>query len=110
MIRTTAEASSTPRVDPLAAVSAFPILADQIFWRWIKALASRFLGQGRQLHQGLPASLAGIATTGLLQIAESLLTQAAPGPELKNLVQRIWEIADLQGCHGRRRISSALRK
>ena len=102
MIRTTAEASSTRRVGCLAAISAIPILADQIFWRWIKPLASRLLGQGRQLHQGLSASLAGITATGLLQVAESLLVQAAPmapSPELQDLVQWVGEIADLQGCY-----------
>ena len=86
----------------LAASSAVPILADQIFRRWVKPLASRLLGQGRQLNQGLSASLAGITATGLLQVAESLLAQAAPmapGPEVQDLVQRIGEIADLQGCH-----------
>jgi hypothetical protein len=106
MIRTTAEASSTRRDDSLSAISTLPILADWIFRGWIKRLDSLLLGQHRQLHEGLSPPLTGITTTGLLQGAESLLAQAAPvapGPELQDLVQRIGEIADLQGCHGRSR-------
>jgi len=86
-----------------SALSAIPILADQIFRGWIKRLGSLFLGQCRQLQESLPVPLTGITATGLLQVAESLLAQAAPvtpGPELQDLVQRIGEIADLQGCHG----------
>jgi len=60
------------------------------------------LSQGLKVGQGLAAALAGIAATGLLQIAEGLLAEAAvvpPGPQLQQLVQGIGQVADLERGH-----------
>jgi hypothetical protein len=87
---------------PLAAISARAILADQLLRAWIEDRGARRKGKGLKIGEGLPATLAAIAATDLLQITERLLAQAAPvlaGPELQHLVERIRKIADLKGCH-----------
>ena len=102
MIRTTAEASSTGLPAPLTAISAGTVLADQLFRAGIEDRGARRKGKGLKIGEGLPATLAAIAATSLLQITKRLLAQAAmvlAGPELQHLVQRIRKIADLEGCH-----------
>ena len=102
MIRTTAEASSTGLPAPLTAISAGTVLADQLFRAGIEDRGARRKGKGLKIGEGLPATLAAIAATSLLQITKRLLAMAAmvlAGPELQHLVQRIRKIADLKGCH-----------
>ena len=102
MIRTTAEASSTSFPVPPPAISARTVLADQLLRAWIEDRGARRKGKGLKIGKSLPATLAAIAATSLLQITKRLLAQAAPvlaGPELQHLVQRIRKIADLKGCH-----------
>ena len=101
MIRTTAEASSTS-FPAAPAISARTVLADQLFRAWIEDRGARRKGKGLKIDEGLPATLAAIAATSLLQITKRLLAQAAPvlaGPELQHLVKRIRKIADLKRCH-----------
>ena len=102
MIRTTAETSSTRFPAPPPAISAGTLLADQLLRTWIEDRGARRKGKGLKIGEGLPATLAAIAATGLLQITERLLAQAAmvlTGPELQHLVERIRKIADLKRCH-----------
>jgi hypothetical protein len=87
---------------PALAISARTVLADQLFRAWIEDRGTRRKGKGLKIGEGLPATLAAIAATSLLQITKRLLAQAAmvlAGPELQHLVERIRKIADLKGCH-----------
>jgi hypothetical protein len=96
-----AEASSTS-FPAAPAISARTDLADQLLRAWIEGRVARRKGKGLKIDEGLPATLAAIAATSLLQITKRLLAQAAPvlaGTELQHLVQRIRKIADLKGCH-----------
>jgi hypothetical protein len=102
MIRTTAEASRTSFPAPPPAISARTVLADQLFRAGIEDRGARRKGKGLKIGEGLPATLAAIAATSLLQITKRLLAKAAmvlAGPELQHLVQRIRKIAALKGCH-----------
>ncbi len=86
----------------LLIISARTVLADQLFRAWIEDRVARRKGKGLKIGEGLPATLAAIAATSLLQITKRLLAKAAmvlAGPELQHLVQRIRKIADLKGCH-----------
>jgi len=59
-------------------------------------------GQGQSLHLEMAAALPWVSATGLLQITQGLLAQAAvmtTCPHLQQLMQGIGKIADLQGCH-----------
>ena len=102
MIRTTAKASSTSFPVPPPAISTRTVLADQLLRAWIEGRGARRKGKGLKIGEGLPATLAAIAPTSLLQITKCLLAKAAmvlAGPELQHLVERIRKIADLKGCH-----------
>ena len=101
-IRTTAEASRTTLEALAVGISAGAILANQLLGGGFKTVHRLLTGQGLEIGQGLATTLARIATTGLLQIAQSLLAQAAvmlPGALLKQLMQRIWHVANLQRGH-----------
>lgn len=98
MIRTTAEASSTSLAVLCTAISARAILTDQFFWARLEDRSSGLKCECLEIGKRLPASLAGIASTGLLEITERLLVQAAmvlAGSELQHLVDRIRKIADV---------------
>ena len=102
MIRTTAEASKTKLGDFSEATSTLPVLANQRFWRWLKCITPTLCRQSSQLGKRLSTPLTRIATTGLLQIHQGLLAQTAmraPCPQLKELMQRVWQVADLKGGH-----------
>jgi hypothetical protein len=75
MIRITAEASNTR-----LAISAGTVQADQLLRRGIKGSPALLFRQGPQLDKRLAAPLTSIASTGILQIAECLLTEAAVMP------------------------------
>ncbi|MCP9901524.1 hypothetical protein KBZ12_13795 [Cyanobium sp. Cruz CV13-4-11] len=86
----------------LLIISARTVLTDQLFRAWIEDRGARRKGKGLKIDDGLPATLAAIAATSLLQITKRLLAKAAmvlAGPELQHLVQRIRKIADLKDCH-----------
>jgi hypothetical protein len=83
-------------------MSAGAILTNQLLGGGFKTMHRLLTGQGLEIGQGLTPTLARIAATGLLQIAQSLLAQAAvmlPGALLKQLMQRIWHVANLQRGH-----------
>jgi hypothetical protein len=87
---------------PPPAISAGTVLAGQLLRTCIEDSGARRKGKGLKIGEGLPATLAAIAATGLLQIIERLLAQAAmvlTGPELQHLVERIRKIAELKHCH-----------
>jgi len=63
MICTTAEASSTR-----LAISAGPVLADQLLRCRIEALPAPLISQRLEIGKGLPASLTGIAPARLLRL------------------------------------------
>jgi hypothetical protein len=86
----------------LLIISARTVLTDQLFRAWFEDRGARRKGKGLKIDDGLPATLAAIAATSLLQITKRLLAKAAmvlAGPELQHLVQRIRKIADLEDCH-----------
>ena len=96
----TAEASRTR-----FAILARAVLADQVLGRRIESSPALLVDQGTQVREGLAPPLTRISATGLPQIAESLLTDAAmvlSCPLLQELMQRIGEIADLERGHRRR--------
>ena len=83
-------------------ISAGAVLPNQLLGGGFKTMHCLLTGQGLEIGKGLATTLARIATTGLLQIAQSLLAQAAvmlPGALLKQLMQRIWHVANLQRGH-----------
>jgi hypothetical protein len=60
------------------------------------------LSKSLEGFESLTATLAWITTAGLLEVDKSLLAQAAvvmPRTQLKQLMQRLRAIADLQGWH-----------
>ena len=102
MIRTTAEVSNTKLGDFSEATSTLPVLADQSFRRWRECSSAPLYGPSGQIGKSLSTPLMWIATTGLLQIHQGLLAQTAmraPCPQLKELMQRVWQVADLKGGH-----------
>jgi hypothetical protein len=102
MIRTTAEASSTNFAAVRSPISAGAILTNQFFWGGIKRHQVLLPGPSLKIGEGLTPTLARVTTADLLQITESLLAQTAvmlPGALLKQLMQRIWHIANLQRGH-----------
>jgi len=97
MIRITAEASRTR-----LAISAGAVLADQLFWRWLKGSPALLFRHNLQVGEGLAAPFTWISPAGLLQIAEGLLTEAAvvpARPELQLLMEGVGKIADLKRSH-----------
>lgn len=55
------------------AISAGTVLADQLLRAWIQDRSHRRKGKGLKIGEGLPATLAAIAATGLLQITMAWL-------------------------------------
>ena len=102
MIRTTAEASNTKRGAFNEATSTLPVFANQRFRRWLKCSTITLCRQSSQIGKRLSTPLTRIATTGLLQIHQGLLTQTAVSstcPRLEEVMQRIRQVADLKGGH-----------
>jgi hypothetical protein len=102
MIRTTAEASNTKRGAFNKATSTLPVLANQRFWGWLKGSTVSLCRQSSKIGKSLSTPLTRIATTGLLQIHQGLLTQTAVSPtcpQLEEVMQRIRQVADLKGGH-----------
>ena len=58
---------------PPPAISAGTVLADQLLRTWIEDRGARRKGKGLKIGEGLPATLAAIAATGLLQITMAWL-------------------------------------
>jgi hypothetical protein len=84
------------------AISARAILTDQFFRRRVKRAEIILPGNCLQIRQSLASPLAWITPTGLLQVAEDLLAQAAvmlPCTQLKQLMQRVGHVSDLQRGH-----------
>ena len=55
-----------------------------------------------EIGESLPAAITGIASTGLLEIAQRLLAKAAivlAGSQLEHLVDRVRKIVKMQCCH-----------
>jgi hypothetical protein len=68
-------------------ISAGAILADQFFWGGIKRHQILLCGPSLEIGEGLTPTLARVTATGLLQIIEGLLAQAAVMPPCTQLEQ-----------------------
>jgi hypothetical protein len=73
-------------------------MADQLLRCRIKGSAATFLRQSLKSGQSLTPTLTGIASTGLLQVAEGLLAEAAVVPAcplLHQLMQWIGQVTKI---------------